>query len=133
MEKKVVEAAIGAAVEVTFSKVISLAAQQVSLAWGFRKDLEKLRVLLTMIQAVLQDAEDKHVGDGPLTVWLQELRDVAYDVHDALDYFAYENLRIKVKLHNEIVTRKLCNIFSPSIPLWAVNLDSKGELETGFC
>ncbi|XP_022761774.1 disease resistance protein RGA2-like [Durio zibethinus] len=116
MEHKVVEAVLGAAVELTLSNVISLAAEQVSLAWGFKKDLRKFRVLLTMIQAMLQDAEEKHVRDGAVRLWLQELRDVAYEVHDVLDEFAYQNLQMKVKIQNQI-SRKLCNFISPSIPV----------------
>ncbi|XVF37625.1 hypothetical protein REPUB_Repub20aG0025600 [Reevesia pubescens] len=116
MEQKIVEAVLGAAVQLTLSKVISLAAEQISLASGFKKDLKKLKMLLTMIQAMLQDAEEKHVRDGAVRLWLQELRDVAYEVDDVLDDFAYQNLRMKVKIQNHI-SRKLCNFISPSIPV----------------
>ncbi|XP_017975262.1 PREDICTED: putative disease resistance protein RGA1 [Theobroma cacao] len=86
MEQKVVEAVLGAAVQLTLSK------------------------------AMLQDAEEKHVRDGAVRLWLEELRDVAHEVDDVLDEFAYENLRMKVKIQNQI-SRKLCNPFSPTFPV----------------
>ncbi|PPD88803.1 hypothetical protein GOBAR_DD14260 [Gossypium barbadense] len=125
MEQKVVEAVLGAAVQLTLSKVISLAAEQASLACGFKNDMKKLRVLLTLIQAVLQDAEEKHVRDGSVRLWLQELRDVAYEIDDVLDEFTYQKLGMKAKFQDQI-SRKLCNLFTPSIPLpYRLNMAKK--------
>ncbi|KAB2069499.1 hypothetical protein ES319_A08G098800v1 [Gossypium barbadense] len=104
MEQKVVEAVLGPAVQLTLSKVISLAVKQASLACGFKNDMKKLRVLLTLFQAVLQDAGEKHVRDGS---------------------FTYQKLGMKAKFQDQI-SRKLCNLFTPSIPLpYRLNMTKK--------
>ncbi|KAG4187248.1 hypothetical protein ERO13_A08G088162v2 [Gossypium hirsutum] len=106
MEQKVVEAVLGPAVQLTLSKVISLAVKQASLACGFKNDMKKLRVLLTLFQAVLQDAEEKHIDD-------------------VLDEFTYQKLGMKAKFQDQI-SRKLCNLFTPSIPLpYRLNMTKK--------
>ncbi|PPS05593.1 hypothetical protein GOBAR_AA15059 [Gossypium barbadense] len=111
MEQKVVEAVLGPAVQLTLSKVISLAVKQASLACGFKNDMKKLRVLLTLFQAVLQDAGEKHVRDG--------------SIDDVLDEFTYQKLGMKAKFQDQI-SRKLCNLFTPSIPLpYRLNMTKK--------
>ncbi|XP_078158661.1 putative disease resistance RPP13-like protein 1 [Carex rostrata] len=58
-----------------------------------RKDLEKLNRMLTRIQAVQQDAEEREIYDRSVRLWLEELRGVAYQAEDVLDEFNYEVLR----------------------------------------
>ncbi|KAI9185070.1 hypothetical protein LWI28_003866 [Acer negundo] len=41
-----------------------------------------------MIQAVLSDAEEKQLTDRVVKMWLDDLRDLAYDVEDILDELA---------------------------------------------
>ncbi|NAW45009.1 hypothetical protein FGF76_23760, partial [Salmonella sp. gx-f4] len=52
------EALLGAVVNEAVAKVMSIAADQISLAWGFKKQLKKLGETLGMIEAFLQDAEE---------------------------------------------------------------------------
>uniref|UniRef100_A0A2N9EU67 NB-ARC domain-containing protein n=1 Tax=Fagus sylvatica TaxID=28930 RepID=A0A2N9EU67_FAGSY len=51
---------------------------------------------MSTIQAVLLDAEEKQVKNRGLTVWLEQLKDVFYDVVDVLDEFECEALRRQV-------------------------------------
>ena len=97
-------------------KVISLATEQISLAWGFKDELTRLRNSLTTIQAVLADAERRQVRDEFVKLWLQRLKDIAYDVDDVLDELAYENLRRKVEIQNQM-KRKVCFFFTLSNPV----------------
>ncbi|KAK4566336.1 hypothetical protein RGQ29_002545 [Quercus rubra] len=69
-----------------------------------------------MIQAVLADAERRQVGEERVKLWLQRLKDVAYDADDVLDELAYELLRRKVEIQNQM-KRKVCFFFSFSNPL----------------
>ncbi|XP_030940137.1 putative disease resistance RPP13-like protein 1 [Quercus lobata] len=73
-------------------KLISVATEQISLAWGFKEDLTRLLDSLEMIQDVLADAERRQESDRSVRRWLQRLKDVAYDADDVLDEFAYEIL-----------------------------------------
>ncbi|KAL1156587.1 hypothetical protein V6Z11_A08G101700 [Gossypium hirsutum] len=64
-------------------------------------------VQLTLSKAVLQDAEEKHVRDGS---------------------FTYQKLGMKEKFQDQI-SRKLCNLFTPSIPLPQFGLQRRvGEM-----
>ncbi|KAL6326862.1 hypothetical protein AAG906_012137 [Vitis piasezkii] len=45
------------------------------------------------IHEVLNDAEEKQIKEKPVKTWLGDLRDLAYDMEDILDEFAYEALR----------------------------------------
>jgi hypothetical protein len=68
-----------------------------------------------MIQAVLQDAEKKSTGESA-RLWLEKLRDVAYDAEDVLDEFNYEILRRNLKIQNSL-KGKVRRFFSLSNPV----------------
>ncbi|CBI35111.3 unnamed protein product, partial [Vitis vinifera] len=67
--------------------------------WNFaseehvHSELNKWKKILTKIYVVLHDAEEKHMTDPLVKMWLDELGDLAYDVEDILDSFATEALR----------------------------------------
>ncbi|GMJ08826.1 hypothetical protein like AT3G14470 [Hibiscus trionum] len=104
------EAVISAAVEVALSKAISILADQFILVWDFKDELNKLRYSLHLTRAFLQDAERRQLGE-PVKVWLEKLRDVAYEADDVVDELAYQHLRMKV---NNQLSKKVSNFFSPS-------------------
>ncbi|GKU88224.1 hypothetical protein SLEP1_g2514 [Rubroshorea leprosula] len=79
------------------SKAISFAAAQISTAWGLEKELGELAQTLTMIQGLLQDAEERQESDPAIRSWLQNLTDAAYDAVDVLDEYEYEVLKHKVQ------------------------------------
>uniref|UniRef100_A0A2K1XNJ9 Disease resistance protein RGA3 n=1 Tax=Populus trichocarpa TaxID=3694 RepID=A0A2K1XNJ9_POPTR len=102
------------AMEETLTRVSSIAAEGIGLAWGLEGQLLKLEESLTMIQAVLQDAARRPVTDKSAKLWLEKLQDVAYNAEDVLDEFAYEILRKDQKkgkvrgcfsLHNPVAFR----------------------------
>ena len=68
-----------------------------------------------MMRAVLADAEKRQVKDESVKLWLQMLEDVAYEADDVLDEFAYENLRQKIEVGNQM-KRKVRDICSTSNP-----------------
>lgn len=59
-------------------------------------ELKKWEKILRNIHAVLADAEEKQVTNKSVKLWLNELRDLAYDAEYLLDEFAYEALRHKL-------------------------------------
>ncbi|XP_038722055.1 putative disease resistance RPP13-like protein 1 [Tripterygium wilfordii] len=77
-------------------KIASLALQEVSLAWGLERDLKKLEDNLTIIKAVLLDAEEKQAHSQALRLWLGRLKNFCYDAEDVLDELEYEGLRKQV-------------------------------------
>ncbi|KAL9386116.1 hypothetical protein Peur_023126 [Populus x canadensis] len=100
--------------EATLTRVSSIAAEGIRLAWGLEGQLQKLEESLTMIKAVLKDAARRPVTEDSAKLWLEKLQNVAYDAEDVLDEFAYEILRKDQKkgkvrdcfsLHNPVAFR----------------------------
>ncbi|KAL3507449.1 hypothetical protein ACH5RR_032831 [Cinchona calisaya] len=107
------DAMLGSAVQVLLEKAISSASQQIGFFVGFKKDLEKLKETLTMIQAFIEDADKKQVTETSVKLWLEKLERVAFDAENLLDDFNYEILRRKVEIQNQM-KRKVCFFFSLS-------------------
>ncbi|XP_078158810.1 putative disease resistance protein RGA3 [Carex rostrata] len=68
-----------------------------------REDLEKLSRMITRIQAIQQDAEEREIHDSSVRLWLAELRGVAYQAEDVLDEFNYEVLRFIVESGDAVI------------------------------
>ncbi|KAF2296362.1 hypothetical protein GH714_037559 [Hevea brasiliensis] len=88
-------------VDAALSRVVSLITDEIMLAWNLKDDLKGLRESLTMIRAVLLDAEEQQTKREPVRLWLKKLREVAYEAEDVLDELAYENLRRKVEMQEQ--------------------------------
>ncbi|KAJ4957506.1 hypothetical protein NE237_024617 [Protea cynaroides] len=95
--------------------LISLANQEIGLAWGFKGELKKFQITLTTIQGVLQDAENQQVEKVAVKDWLRRLKSVAYDADDLLDEFKYEALRLKIEIQKKM-KGKVRNCFSSYNP-----------------
>ncbi|XP_052478357.1 putative disease resistance protein RGA1 [Gossypium raimondii] len=104
------EAVICIALEVELSRAVSIIEDQINLAWDFKDELNKFRSSLTLTRAFLQDAERRQL-DEPVKVWLEQLRDIAYEADDMLDELAYEHVRWKV---DNQMSKKVCNFLSLS-------------------
>ncbi|GKU85501.1 hypothetical protein SLEP1_g170 [Rubroshorea leprosula] len=103
-------------VDTTISKLISAAAGQINDAVRWKKELVLLQDKLTMIQAVLQDAGQRQVTDPAVKRWLLKLREVADDADYTLDEVAYESVKRRVKIQNQMM-KKVRYFFTPNNPL----------------
>lgn len=63
---------------------------------GIQEKLNKWRKMLLTIQDVLKDAEQKHLTDATVKIWVSDLRDLLYDVEDIVDEVSTESLRCKL-------------------------------------
>ncbi|KAK9913017.1 hypothetical protein M0R45_036844 [Rubus argutus] len=78
-----------------------------------QKKLEKWTTTLREIEEVLDDAEEKRLTKQQGVIsWLDDLRDLAYDVEDVLDKFLTEMLRRRLKQQQWATTGKLWGPFS---------------------
>ncbi|XP_034680210.1 putative disease resistance protein RGA3 [Vitis riparia] len=68
---------------------------EIGLMYGVRNELGKLQEKLSMIKAVLVDAEEQQQRSHAVATWVQRLKDVVYDADDLFDDFATEELRRK--------------------------------------
>ncbi|QCD90578.1 maintenance of ploidy protein MOB1 [Vigna unguiculata] len=70
---------------VVLEKLTSLAVEELRSFMGFNTDLEKLRVMLTSIEAILDDAAEKQFSSQSVKYWLEMLKDASYELNDILD------------------------------------------------
>ncbi|XP_010244715.1 PREDICTED: putative disease resistance protein RGA3 [Nelumbo nucifera] len=96
------ETVANALIEEIISKLISMVANEIGLAWGFKRQLRKLQNTLVGIQNVLEEAETRQVMEKNVKKWLMSLKDVAYEADDILDENTTEILRRKFELGSRI-------------------------------
>ncbi|KAG6714247.1 hypothetical protein I3842_05G194600 [Carya illinoinensis] len=99
---------------------------------GLEKKLDKWSKTLSTIQKVLDDAEERelHSENTAVKEWLEDLKDLAYDVEDILDEFATQALRRKLKRKNQATTSKVRNLIPASLSVLtpsAITLRSRLE------
>ncbi|KAL3597698.1 hypothetical protein D5086_009335 [Populus alba] len=82
---------------------------------GIWKKADKWREMLLKVQEVLDDAEEKQLTEKAVKIWLDDLRDLAYDVEDLLDEFATESLRRALMAAEEDNRSKIRRIMSTTL------------------
>lgn len=78
------------------NKLGSLSFKDISLAWAFSSDLQKLRSTLTSIKSMLLDADEKQARNSELSTWLGQLKVILYEMEDFLDDLELEVLQKQV-------------------------------------
>ncbi|TYI58745.1 hypothetical protein E1A91_D11G382500v1 [Gossypium mustelinum] len=91
------EAALSVFLELLGGKLLDSVLNFVADHKQLRPQLKQWQSILPDIQAVLDDAEEKQIKNEGVKKWLEDLQDLAYDVDDILDEFAYDELRLKLK------------------------------------
>ncbi|GMP86668.1 hypothetical protein CsSME_00039368 [Camellia sinensis var. sinensis] len=87
-------------------KIGSLALREVGLAWGLEDELKTLEARVSMIKAVLVDADQKQQqqqqGNNNLVIslWLERLEAAFYEADNVLDEFHYEPRSLKSQMFN---------------------------------
>ncbi|GFP92409.1 putative disease resistance rpp13-like protein 1 [Phtheirospermum japonicum] len=76
---------LSAFVQVLFQQLASAATMALARREKVEGHFKKLSHSLLTIQAVLDDAEEKQLTDKSVKLWLESLRDLAYDLDDLLD------------------------------------------------
>ncbi|KAL6327664.1 hypothetical protein AAG906_022227 [Vitis piasezkii] len=91
-------------------------------------ELKRWKNILIKIYVVLNDAEEKQMTNPLVKTWLDELRDLGYDVEDILDDFATEALRsILIMAQPQQGTSKVRGIISSLIPSASKSNSSMGS------
>ncbi|KAI5352084.1 hypothetical protein L3X38_004975 [Prunus dulcis] len=111
---KVLEVLYTFPVEGILNKLASLAAREISMFRGFKKELTKLRQSLLEIQEFLGDVAHQPQQRGKAVEdWVRKLKDIADDAENVLDEINYEDLRRQVELPNQ-KRKKLSKFLSNS-------------------
>ncbi|WKA01726.1 hypothetical protein VitviT2T_019993 [Vitis vinifera] len=87
------DALLSAAIGLLFDKLASTNLLDFARQQWVYSDLKKWEIELSDIREELNDAEDKQITDRSVKEWLGNLKDLAYDMEDILDEFAYEALQ----------------------------------------
>ncbi|KAJ9158733.1 hypothetical protein P3X46_024291 [Hevea brasiliensis] len=103
--------------ESLLTKLASFVSQEISLVYGFTKDLRRLESTLSSINAILLDAEKKQEESHAVKVWIKRLREVVYDADDLLDDVATEGLRRKVEIQGRMVRKGWWRTWKDAEPL----------------
>ncbi|XP_023890288.2 putative disease resistance RPP13-like protein 1 [Quercus suber] len=125
------ELALSALFQVLFNKITSPDLSKIFHKEKVDADMKMWKGTLQKIHAVLDDAEERQMTSKLVKVWLDELRDLAYDVEDILDEFATEALRRKLNAESSTSNkvRKLipvcCVSLNPSSVMFDANMRSK--------
>ncbi|KAF9612280.1 hypothetical protein IFM89_038850 [Coptis chinensis] len=111
------EAIVSAVINQLASVIRNEVEQKVRLVVGVRKEVEKLGTNLTLIKAVLEDAEKKEIHENAVKIWLEDLKDVMYDADDVLDEWNTQILISRIEgftADGSHVTNKMCSyLLSP--------------------
>ncbi|KAG8492653.1 hypothetical protein CXB51_010081 [Gossypium anomalum] len=93
------EAALSAFLELLSGKLLDSVLNLVADHREVHQQLKLWQSILPEIKAVLNHAEEKQIKneDEGVKNWLDDLQDLAYDVDDILDEFAYQELRLKLQ------------------------------------
>ncbi|KAB2006747.1 hypothetical protein ES319_D11G368900v1 [Gossypium barbadense] len=91
------EAALSGFLDLLVGKSLDSALNFVADHYQLHEQLKQWQSILPDIQAVLDDAEEKQIKNMGVKKWLEDLQDLAYDVDDILDEFAYEELRLNLQ------------------------------------
>ncbi|OMP00140.1 cc-nbs-lrr resistance protein [Corchorus olitorius] len=70
---------------------------EVRLVVGIEQEVEKMRNTFQTIQAVLVDAENRHLKEDAVKLWLDKLKHISYDIDDVLDEWNTAILKSKIK------------------------------------
>ncbi|KAL7203491.1 hypothetical protein ACSBR2_016723 [Camellia fascicularis] len=93
----IAEIFLSAFVKLLFEKMSSFTSSKLPTFEGIATQLTNWTNMLSQIQALLIDAEDKQLTDPAVNLWLDDLQDLAYDLDDLVDEFATEALRQSLK------------------------------------
>ncbi|CAL5381851.1 unnamed protein product [Camellia sinensis] len=118
-------------VKLLFQKMTSFASSKLPTFEGIGAQLTNWTNMLSQIEALLIDAEDKQLTDRAVNLWLDDLQDLAYDLDDLVDEFATEALRHKLKAKpSQASSSKVWNLipnFKPTDFIFNFKMKSKIE------
>ena len=79
------DAILSATISHIINQLASLELLKFARRGKIHSDIKKLEANLHMIHAVLDDAEEKQMGSQAVKLWLDQIRELAYDMEDLLD------------------------------------------------
>ncbi|KAL5803767.1 hypothetical protein ACOSQ3_030567 [Xanthoceras sorbifolium] len=82
--------------EMLFDRLESSVSSELLQIADIRAEIKELEKTLLQVRSVLADAEEKQLRDRFVRNWVEEVRDLTYDVEDMLDELSTESLQRKL-------------------------------------
>ncbi|CAL5331594.1 unnamed protein product [Camellia sinensis] len=118
-------------IKLMFEKITSFVSSKLPAFEGIDTQLTNWTKMLRQIEAILIDAEEKQMTVPAVNLWLDDLRDLAYDLDDLVDEFATKalqhKLRAKPPQSSSSNVWKLIPNFKPTNVILNVKMNSKIE------
>jgi phage-related protein len=76
-----------AILKIVLDHIVSVIEGRITLQKNLSKDLEKMKMALESVEALLGDAESKSITDRSTCLWLKRLKDAMYAISDMIDEF----------------------------------------------
>ncbi|XP_031259709.1 putative disease resistance RPP13-like protein 1 [Pistacia vera] len=122
------EVFLGAFLQVLFDRLAPRKLLLFPCEDGIRSELKQWKRKFLMIQAVLNDAEEKQLTNEAVKTWMEDLQDLAYDAEDILDEYATQVL--ERELMTEQSTNRIAEYFSSWTPSALISqADMKSKIE----
>ena len=122
------EALLTASIQVLLEK---MASPEVLSFFGGQKLnaalLNKLKITLLTVHAILNDAEVKQSENPAIKEWLHEIKDAAYDAEDLLEEIATEALRCTTESDSQTSGTLVWNAISTSLNPFGDGVESRVE------
>ena len=83
------------------SIAVQQAQQEINLIVGIDEEIEKLSNSFKIVQAMLNDAEERQWTEAAVKLWLDQLRDMYYMMDDVLDKWNTARIKSEIKTEEE--------------------------------
>ncbi|KAJ0483680.1 putative P-loop containing nucleoside triphosphate hydrolase, leucine-rich repeat domain superfamily [Helianthus annuus] len=103
-----------ALLNVIFDKLTDEAFNKFSRSQEIDSKLNDLKITLTQIKALLNDASQKEITNESVRLWLNSLQQLAYDIDDVLDDVATEAIHRELTQESGSVISKVRKLMVPS-------------------
>ena len=107
-------------------KLSNLAVQEASLFGGVEGQISLLRNELEWISLFLEEASAAHTDDRRLKLWMNQIRDAAYDAEDVIDEFI---VRLEHRRQRRLQNLKFLRVVLPTCVIFADKLPLVHELD----
>jgi hypothetical protein len=82
---------VSGVIKVVIKEIGSAINGEFKLHKNLSKDMEKMKMTLEAVEAVLSEAERRSITDEPTRLWLKRLKNALYEISDMLDDFEADN------------------------------------------
>ncbi|XP_031129834.1 putative disease resistance protein RGA3 isoform X5 [Ipomoea triloba] len=112
MGDAIVSGVVTSVVEQVITIIKDQVVQELRAALGVEKEIKNLSSKLNKIRAVLNDAERRSFKEESVKLWVEEIKNLCYDVEDVVDEWSTKTRRQQMERSSQVAGN--CSFFLPS-------------------